>query len=633
MGFARKVWRLLVGIKDGLALLFLLLFFGALFALLSARPNPGVVRDGALLLDLNGIIVEEVAPIDPITALILQTVPIREYAARDLVRAIDAAAADERVDAIALDLSGFLGGGAVHIQQVAEAIDRFRGADKPVYTYAVAYADDAMLLAAQSDEIWVDPMGGVVIAGPGGENLYYADALDRFNVTANVYRVGTYKSAVEPYTQSAMSPEARENMAQLLATLWTEWQANVLAARPDANIELVTSNVDGWLSASNNDLAEASVAAGLADRVGTRVEWGERIAQIAGEDTWDDAPGTFAATEYDPWLADVDSGLEFGASENVGVVTIAGTISDGDAGPGSAGAERIVKLLDEALDDDLDALVVRVDSPGGTVTGSESIRRAILRHKEQGTPVAVSMANYAASGGYWVATPADRIFAEPETLTGSIGVFVVFPSFEELLAEYGVNSDGVRTTGLSGQPDLLSGLTPEVDRLLQGNVENIYARFIGLVAASRSIPVERADELGQGRVWDGGAARQLGLVDQFGDLDNAIAWAAERAGIAGDFNVRYLGDDGDEYASLFARLMASGESEAESRGQDIAAMFARRETARFARVLEDFDRLMALEGAQADCLECRVVAPRAAGASRSAGDSGWMHLFARFTGD
>ena len=630
MAFAGKVWRLLVGVKDALALILLLLFFMALFAILSARPNPGMVRDGALLLDINGSVVEEVSPIDPLQALLSQAIPVREYAARDLVRAIDGAAADERVEALALDLTGFLGGGAVHMSEIAGALDRFKATDKPIYTYAYAYSDDAMLLAARSDEIWVDPMGGVAIMGPGGESPYYAQALDRFDITANVYRVGTYKSAVEPYTQSGMSPEARENLTQLLATLWQEWRASVSAARPQAEIDLVTQDVEGWLAASNNDLAQASLAAGLADRIGTRVEWGERIATQVGENEWSDEPGAFASTQYDPWLAEVERTEAFGDKGRIGVITVDGEISDGEAGPGSAGAARIARLLDNALDDDLDALVVRVNSPGGSVTGSETIRRAIMRHRDAGTPIAVSMGNYAASGGYWIATPAERIFAEPETLTGSIGVFLVVPSFENLLAEYGVTTDGVRTTGLSGQPDILAGFTPEVNTVLQATTENIYAQFLALVAQSRNITPSRADELGQGRVWDGGAARQLGLVDQFGDLDAAIVWAAGRADLEADsYEVRYLGDDTPAYDTLLARLvMGDGDARSDG-GRDIASIFARREVARLGSVIEGIDSFMAAEGVQARCLECAVVpGTRRDSASQTAPHS-WLAILGR----
>ncbi|HEY6816478.1 MAG TPA: signal peptide peptidase SppA, partial [Croceibacterium sp.] len=425
MSFAGKVWRLLVGIKDALALIFLLLFFTALFAILSARPSPGIVREGALLLALDGSVVEEVSPIDPFNALLSSAVPTREYPVRDLVRAIDEAAKDKRIKAIALDLTTFLGGGHVHMQELGDALDRFRQSKKKVLAYAVAYSDDSVLLAAHADEVWVDPMGGAAITGPGGERIFYAGLLERFGVNAHVFRVGTYKSAVEPYILSEMSPEARENYEQLYGSLWQEWQAHVRQARPKANVRRVTGEIDEWLAASGGDLAKATVEAGLADKIGTRVEWGERVAKIAGDDEWDETPGAFAHTEIEPWLAEIAPD-EPGSA--IGVITIAGEISDGMAGPGEAGGERIAALLDDALDDDFKALVVRVDSPGGTVTGSEAIRRAILRHKAKGIPVVVSMGNLAASGGYWVSTPAQRIFAEPETVTGSIGIFGVVPT-------------------------------------------------------------------------------------------------------------------------------------------------------------------------------------------------------------
>ena len=600
MSFAGKVWRLLVGIKDALALLFLLLFFTALFMVLSSRPSPGLVREGALLLELNGTVVEEVSPIDPLNVLLSSAVPTREYAVRDVVRAIDEAAGDERIKALALDMSTFLGGGHVHLQAVAEALDRFRQSDKPVLAYAVAYSDDSMMLAAHASEVWVDPMGGTAIVGPGGERVYYAGLLERLGVNAHVYRVGTYKSAVEPYLLNEMSPEARENYQQLYGALWQEWQANVRRARPQANIRRATSDVAAWLEASNGDLARAALEAGLADKIGTRVEWGERVAEIAGEDDWDETPGAFAHSEFDSWLAEIEPDEP---GDKIGVITIAGEISDGEAGPGEAGAQRIGRLLDDALDDELKALVVRVDSPGGTVTGSEAIRRAILRHKANGIPVVVSMSNVAASGGYWVSTPAERIFAEPETITGSIGIFGVIPTFEDALAEWGVTTDGVKTTGLSGQPDLLAGFTPETEAILQATVESGYERFLTLVAQSRKISRARADELGQGRVWDGGAARQLGLVDQFGGLDDALAYAAGRAGLEdGEWHAQYLGAGEDRYAPLLRRIMRDDDSEAA--GGDMFALFARRESDLTARVLADLKGLLQVRGTQARCLEC-----------------------------
>jgi len=600
MSFAGKVWRLLVGIKDALTLLFLLLFFSGLFAVLASRPSPGLVREGALLLSLDGSIVEEIAPIDPLNVLLSSAIPTRQYAARDLIRAIDEAAGDDRIKAIALDLSTFLGGGHVHLQAVGEALDRFRQADKPVLAYAVAYADDSTMLAAHASEVWIDPMGGAAITGPGGEQLYYAGLLDRLGVNAHVFRVGSHKSAVEPYLLNEMSPEARENYQQLYGALWQEWQANVRRARPQADIRQATGDVAAWLDASDGDLAKAALAAGLADRIGTRIEWGDHLAEIAGKASWDDTPGAFAHSEFDAWLAEIEPDKRGAA---IGVITIAGEISDGRAGPGSAGAQRIGKLLDDALDDDLKALVVRVNSPGGTVTGSEAIRRAILRHKASGIPVVVSMGNVAASGGYWVATPAERIFAEPETLTGSIGIFGVVPTLENLLAEGGVTTRGVKTTTLSGQPDVFAGFNAETEAVLQATVESGYERFLALVAQSRQISRDRADELGQGRVWDGGAARQLGLVDQFGDLDTALAYAADRAGLAeGKWHAEFLGAGADPYAPLLRRIM--GDSAREASGNDMFALFAQRERDLSARILADLSGLLEVRGAQARCLEC-----------------------------
>ena len=612
MSFAGKIWRLLVGIKDGLSLLFLLLFFTALFAILSSRPSPGAVREGALLLELDGTVVEEVSPIDPLNALLSSAVPTQEYAARDLVRAIDAATGDDRIKAIALDMSTFLGGGMVHLVEIGGALDRFRATGKPVLAYAVAYTDDSLLLAAHASEVWVDPMGGAAITGPGGEQLYYAGLIERLKVKAHVFRVGTYKSAVEPYTSAGMSPEARENYQQLYGSLWQEWQANVTRARPQVRIAQ-TQDVPAWLAASNGDLARAAIAAGLVDRAGTRVEWGERVAQVAGEDPWDDTPGAFAHSELDGWLVESEPARRGRA---IGVITIAGEISDGRAGPGESGAERIGRLLDDALDDDLRALVVRVDSPGGTVTGSEAIRRAILRHKAKGIPIVVSMGNVAASGGYWVSTPADRIFAEPETITGSIGIFGVLPTFEDTLADWGVTTDGVTTTSLSGQPDLTAGLTPEAEAVLQATVQSGYERFLSLVGQSRGKTREQADAVGQGRVWDGGTARQLGLVDQFGGLDDALAYAAQQAKLdEGEWHARFLGAGQDRYAPLIRRILRP---ENEARGGDMFALFSRRQSEIAARVLADLSGLLEVRGAQARCLECPVpVRP-----GRSGQDSG-----------
>ncbi len=610
MSFAGKVWRLLVGIKDGLALVFLLLFFGLLFAVLSSRPNPAQVRDGALLLSLDGAIVEEVANIDPVEALLSNSLPMREYAARDLVQAIDGAARDERIKAIALDLTTFTGGPAVSLREVAEALARFRTAGKPIVAYGVAYSDDAVMLAAQASEVWVDPLGGVAVRGPGGSILFYADAFERFGINAHVYQVGEFKGTGEPYSNSAMSPEMRENLETYTGQLWDEYRAQVVQARPNADIAAATTGLIPLLEQHGGDMAQVALATGLADTVGTRDQWGERLAELAGADEWDDHPGAFAATDFDTFFAalDSDGGGAFrslgGGDKQIGVITIAGEITDGDAGPGSAGAARITRLLDDALDDDLAALVVRIDSPGGTVTGSEAIRRAVMRYRDRGIPVAISMSNYAASGGYWISTAGQRIFAAPETLTGSIGVVLVVPSFEQVLGQYGVHSESIRTTPLSGQPDLIGGFSPETEALLQAETQAIYGRFVGLVAEARGITPVRADELAQGRVWTGGSARQLGLVDQFGGLDDALAWAATQAGLEeGDWRAQFLTSPPDPFAEMLAGLTATSARQAPAL-VSMSALFAAQEQQAAARVLADMERMMSAPGVQALCLGC-----------------------------
>ncbi|MFO6447920.1 signal peptide peptidase SppA [Erythrobacter sp. NE805] len=629
MSFVGKVWKILVGIKDGLVLLFMLLFFVALFGILSARPNPGQVRDGALLIDLSGIVVEERSSLDPIEALLSRSAPVGETRARDITRALDAAAADARVKAVVIDMTTFLGGGQVHLKDIGESMDRVRKAGKPVLTYAKAYADDHILIAAHASEVWLDPIGVAVISGPGRHNLYYAGLLEKLGVNARVYRVGEFKAAVEPWSRTSMSDAARANIGGLYAALWEEYKANVTRARPKLQLARVTGDPQAWIESSGGDMAEAALAAGLVDRLGDRAQFGARVAELAGKDPWSEKPGAFAASELPAYLADIG---ESRAGKKIGVVTIAGEIVDGKAGPGVAGGTRIADLLDEALDDDLAALVVRIDSPGGSVTASEEIRRAIQRYRDRRIPVAVSMANMAASGGYWVSTPAERVFAEPETVTGSIGVFAVVPTFEGTAAKLGVTADGYRTTDLSGQPDPLGGFTPAMDSLLQTTIAGTYKDFLALVSKARRMPVERVDAIAQGQVWDGGTARQNGLVDAFGGMPEALAWAAEKAGAKdGEWHAVYLGDKGNSYDSLIRQLVTREEEAPASAGGDLFAMTAVSRESLAARLLDDVQRLTGTRGIQALCIACPA-APAVPVRSSTAAPEGLLALLAWLAG-
>lgn len=627
MIFARKVWHLLVAIKDGLALLLLLMFFGLLYAVLTMRPSPGAVHTGALLLNLKGVVVEEPASVDPFAVITSGgDLPDAQYRARDLVRALDAAVTDSRIKAVALDLTGFGGGGLVHMQEIGAAMDRVRAAKKPVLTYAVAYDDDGVMLAAHATEAWINPLGGAYVLGPGGQTQYFAALLEKLKINVHVFKVGTYKDFVEPYLRDSMSEPARAARKAVVDAVFETWKADVAKARPKANLALVTADPVGWIKGANGDAALAAKNAGLVDRLGDRVAFGSRVAELAGKDPLDARPGAFAHTGLKAWLA---ANEPASTGKPIGVVTIAGEIVDGDAGPGMAGGDRIAHLLDSAATKNLAALVVRVDSPGGSVMASERIRGAIERIKARGIPVAVSMANLAASGGYWVATPGTRIFAEPGTITGSIGIFAILPSFERTLADYGVRSDGVRTTPVSGQPDMLGGLTPEVEAIGQSMVEAGYARFTTLVARSRGKTPQQMDAVAQGRIWDGGTARQLGLVDQFGNLDDALAWAAQQAKLKdGGWHAVYLGLDANPYASLLEKLVGE-DDDGTAPEADVFARMALGQRASVMQALAGAERLIGTRGAQAYCLGC----PEAVAVSPPGNAAkGWVALLAGLFG-
>ncbi len=605
MQFARKVWHLLVAIKDGLVLLLMLLFFGALFAALTARPSAAALTDGALLLKLDGAVVEEPADADPLNLLLGGRAPVKQFRARDVARAIELAATDDHIKAVVLDLSRFTGGGLVHLQQIGAAMDAVRAAKKPVLTYAVAYVDDGVLLAAHASEAWAHPMGGAVVMGPGGTTPYYGKLLQNYAVNVHVFKVGTYKDFVEPYERNEASAPSKEARTALYAALWEDWKADVRKARPKAQIEQISKDPAGWFKAANGDAAQAALNAGLIDKIGDNVAFGERVKAIAGEGTDKTKPGSYAYNSASTLLAahPLDTG-----GKAVAVVTVAGEIVDGKAGPGTAGGDRIAKLIDKANADDAPALVLRVDSPGGSVLASEQIRGALERYKAKGRPVVVSMGNYAASGGYWVSTPAQRIFAEPATVTGSIGIFAVIPSFENTLARYGVTSDGVRTTPLSGQPDILGGFTPAAEQMVQANIEQGYARFIGLVGKSRGKTPAQIDTIAQGRVWDGGTARQKGLIDEFGGLPEALKYAAFAAKLE-SWHPQYYGAEAKGYGSMIEKLLGGDDDADAAQGRDIAGLMAMRQQDSLTRALSGLVRLGSVQGAQAYCLDCELAAP------------------------
>ncbi len=598
MPLLKRIWSWAVTLKDALALIALLLFFGALFMLMAGGENPANMRGGALLVELDGALVEQIEDADP-KALLLGDAPIMaQTRGSDVIHALRTAAKDEGIKAVALNLDSFVGGGQVLIQDVARALDEVRAAKKPVLAFATGYSDDSYLLAAHSTEVWLDPMGAVLLTGPGGSRPYFKGLVDRFGVNIHVYRVGKYKSFVEPYTRAQQSDEARVANQALVDSLWEDWKADVAKARPQANLAPLLTDP----AAAGKDLSKAALSLKLVDHLGDDTAFGKRIATLVGEDE-DQGPGDFNRTTLSAYL---DANPPSTNGEKVAIVTIAGNIVDGHASGGTAGGESISALLHQvASDDDIKALVVRVDSPGGSVLASEKIRLAIDEVRAKKLPVIISMGNVAASGGYWVAMAGDKIFAEPATVTGSIGVFGIIPTFEATAARYGVTSDGVKATPLSGQPDVLGGTSSETDRLLQTGVEDIYARFLALVASNRKLPLEKVAELAQGRVWDGGSARQLGLIDAFGSLDDAVAEAAKRAGIAPD-DVRRLPIEPP--AGFLSSLLSIFGIRAEGAVQpkDILSKLARRERLNLVAGFAEAGHVMSGPAVQIRCLSCPV---------------------------
>ena len=620
MQFVKSAWKILVAMKDALALLFLILFFMGLFAILNSGPNPAMVRDGALVIDLDGVVSEQPVATDPLRSLMASQAPVAEYRLRDILRALKLAQSDDRIKAVVFDLDSFLGGGQVSLSAIGDAIDEVKKSGKPVYSFATAYSDDGYQIAAHASQIWVDPMGGVVVTGPGGSRPYYKSLRDRLGVKANVYKVGTYKSAVEPYIRDDQSPEAKAALKAVYDEIWGQWRADIAKARPAAKLDGLVSDPAGSIEAVQGDLAQLALNAKLVDKLGDRVAFGTFVAQKAGKDD-EESLGGFASTPMDALL--VNNAPDYNGSP-IGVVSIAGEIVDGEAGPGIAAGDSISRLIyDVVNNDEMKALVLRVDSPGGSVLASEKIRLAVQAAKDKKLPVIVSMANLAASGGYWVSTPADVIFAEPATITGSIGIFGVIPSGKQALANIGVTADGVKTTPLAGEPDILSGLSPDFDRFAQSAIEKGYRDFLTRVAKARGKTVEQVDAIGQGRIWAGGTGRQLGLVDRLGGLDEALAEAAKRAKLKdGEWHASYIEPQADFLSTLLGDFTASAKTNAP---KDLFARAAWEQQQQWMRIESDLQMLGGVNGAQVRCLECGAIAgtPVSVG-SKLQNDSGWL---------
>ena len=542
-GFFRGIWHGLDGIRKVLHLILLLFIFGILFAA-SRSSLPFIPAEAALVIAPEGQIVEQLTG-DPLDRAIEETLGEGRPETRlhDLIEAIDSAAGDDRISALVLDLRGIERAGLPALQDLGASVRRFRESGKKVFAWGPWFDQRQFYLAAQADEVYLDPFGALLVEGYGYFRQYFKGTADKLGVDVHVFKVGTHKSAPDTFTRSDMSPEDREEAGVWVGALWEAWKRDVAAAR-GVEADTLQSYADDaaeGVRSVQGDLAQYALSRGLLNGLKTREQFEERVAEEAG---WDDGEETFKQVDWRPYLTVLRSekALHKGRPHNVAVVVASGEILDGEQPPGTVGGDRLSGMLrGRRYDDSVDAVVLSIDSPGGSMFASELIRREIEGLQEAGKPVVASMASVAASGGYYIAAPADRVLAAPTTITGSIGVFAMFPTFEKTFGKVGITSDGFGTTDLAGSGRLERDLNPELAGVLQASVEHAYRTFVGMVAQKRERPFDEVDGIAQGRVWSGADAKAAGLVDEFGSLEQATEAAAELAGLAGkDYGVTWV---------------------------------------------------------------------------------------------
>ena len=542
--FFRVVWRSLDALRKVLHLVVLLLLFGILLVVVS--PAAPVVPDkAALVIAPQGALVEQLAG-DPFERAVAEAYGqgTAETLVRDLTDAIEAAQKDQRIKTLVLDLGNMSGGGISKLEEVAIAVRKFRAAGKRVIAVGEAYDQGQYYLAANADEIYLDPQGIVMIEGYGYYRTFLKGAIDKLGVDVNIFKAGKYKSFTDQYSRSEMSEQEREESLAWLNALWSQYQAGVVKARklaPDA-INAYVNELGTAAAAKGGDLATVALERGLITEIKSRHEVEEELKKVVGEDDDDHSYRGIAHWDY---LASVHAANALKREGNhIGVVVASGEILDGDQPPGTIGSESAVKLLRQArYDDQIKAVVLRIDSPGGSMLASEVIRREINALRDAGKPVVASMSSTAASGGYYIAMDTDEIWASPSTITGSIGVFGVFPTFEKTLGKIGVTVDGVGTTPLASSLQPERTMNEESKQILQLYIDNAYNTFIGHVAAARQKSVAEIDAVAQGRVWAGSDAIKHGLVDKLGSFHDALQAAAKRAKLGDDYKVEYIEPD------------------------------------------------------------------------------------------
>ena len=541
MGIIRRIFRFIGSIISGIRTLLGVVIFGFVLIAIAgmfADDLQPIPDKGALYLAPTGFLVDQKAYADPLEKILSQGME-SETLVRDVVEAVDAAASDSRITHLLLDTDYMTGAGLSKLEEISSALLRFKESGKPIIAVADNFSQQQYYLAAHADEIMLNPLGGVLITGFSAYSSYYKEALDKLKIKMHIFRVGDYKSAVEPYMGNSMSTGVKEERRAIIDELWQFYGSQVenLRGLPTGAINDYTNNLHTKLRSANGDSALLAKQQGLVDQVASRTQMLKYLNEVIPS-----TEGEFNSINLKGYLSHIRREQITSAAakqHRIALVVAKGTMMDGEQPDGSIGGDTLAGIFaDLRKDENIKAVVLRVDSGGGSAFASEVIRDAMAATRAEGVPIVVSMGSVAASGGYWIATEADRVLALTTTITGSIGVYAVIPTVEDSMAALGIYSDGVSTAEISGIMQLDRAMTPQAEMFFQAGVDNVYTQFLALVAAARnSTPVE-VHEIAQGKVWTGEQALELGLVDQLGDLNEAIKVAAELANLA-DYMVDY----------------------------------------------------------------------------------------------
>ena len=555
----KAAWGIIDSARKVTFNLFFVFLAMGLLAILFSNDDPKIAKTTALVIEPKGKLVEQLTA-KTVGSLIDEArgAGIVETLLKDVIDAIDAAKDDDRVQLLVLDLNSFSGAGLTKLQDMAEAITKFKTSGKKVIAISDFYGQEAYYLAAHADEVIVNDLGGIVIEGFGRHRMYYKEGIDKLGLDVNIFKVGTFKSAVEPFELNGMSEYAKEANENWLGDLWQIYLNDVTAARglKPQSLNQYAQEFAKLVVQVNGDLS--AVDFGLADQALSRVEAREYFIELVGENKETHSYNRVGLDDYLTTIKEDRFGRETKGNK-VAVVVARGTILDGTQPAGTIGGDSTAALIRKARnDEEVKAIVLRVDSGGGSAFASEVIRRELEKARADGKPVIASMGSVAASGGFWISTSSDQIWAHPSTITGSIGIFGIFPTYQKPLAKYlGIRVDGVGTAPLAGGARMDRELPSEMGDAIQSVIERGYREFLQRVADSRGMTTEEVDKVAQGRVWSGMDAYKLGLVDNLGDLEDAIAAAAKLAELDEDYVVSYIKQE-EGFQDKFVRELMAG---------------------------------------------------------------------------